>query len=71
MFAQVIGGAAAVAVGVYMTNSIGQESIESVAAGGISVQDSVLVVNRSRFTNCMVARAYGQGNKTKKKAGHS
>ena len=55
MFAQVIGGAAAVAVGVYMTNSIGQESIESVAAGGISVQDSVLVVNRSRFTNCRVA----------------
>ena len=50
------GGAVAVVVGVYIANSIGQASTRKrVSVGRMSVQDSVIVVNQSNFTNCSAA----------------
>jgi hypothetical protein len=47
-----IGGAVAVVVGVYMTNSYGPLSSGYVSSGRISVQDSVVEFSRNRVTNC-------------------
>lgn len=54
MFTQAIGGAVAVVAGVYMTNSVGQALTGvSVFVGRISVENSVVAINQSRFTNCV------------------
>jgi hypothetical protein len=49
---QAIGGGFAVVVGIYIMNSLGQSSSCSVHFGGIVFQDSVVVLNESRITNC-------------------
>ncbi len=49
---QAIGGAVAVVVGVYMTNSFGPGGSGRVSSGEISVHDSVVEFSRNRVTNC-------------------
>jgi hypothetical protein len=49
---QAIGGGFAVAVGIFSMNSIGQSSSDFVRFGGILFQDSLVVFNNSRLTNC-------------------
>ena len=49
---QAIGGGFAVVVGIYIMNSLGQSGSCSVYFGGIIFQDSLVVLNESRITNC-------------------
>ena len=52
MLAQAIGGAVAVVVGVCMTDFTGMSSGRNVDSGQIYVEDSVVAMTQSNFTNC-------------------